>query len=201
MKKWIWPVLLLCGAVRAETLEQNLALCAGCHGAHGEGNQTLGAPGLAAQGGAYLEHQLQSFKSGKRGYHPDDQPGLRMRAIALKLSDAEITALSAQFAAMKSNRTASTVKAGSAQYGSTCMACHGQYAQGYAQLLSPNLNIVGGWYIAAQIDAYNRGWRGTAEGQDPPSLMMRTIASHISSRKELDEVIAYIGSLNAPVRP
>jgi len=202
MNKWLGLMTLLTVTVlHAETLQQNMALCATCHGAQGEGNQTLAAPRLAGQDRDYLAHQLHSFKEGKRGYHPDDQPGIRMRSVALKLGDGEIAELAAQFGSMRLTRTGTNVKAGAEQYNNTCLFCHGQYAQGYAQLHSPNLNILGPWYIAAQIAAYNKGWRGAAEGQDLPALMMRTIASHISSQKELDAVSAYIVTLSGPVGP
>ena len=193
--------LICCGAVHAESLQQNLVLCGTCHGPQGAGNQALAAPALAGQDRAYLDHQLHSFRDGKRGYHPDDQAGTRMRAVALKLSDAEISQLATQFGSMKQSKKSAEVKVGRESYNTTCLFCHGQYAQGYAQLQSPNLNILEPWYITAQIAAYNKGWRATATEQDLPALMMRTIASHLGSQKELDEVNAYIGSLSVPVRP
>ncbi len=58
------------------------AACGACHGAHGEGSQALGAPPIAGQDAAYLARQLANFKSGKRGYHPDDKGGAGMRAVA-----------------------------------------------------------------------------------------------------------------------
>ena len=195
MNKWRWillPVVLAVSAIQAAEPEQNRAVCASCHGVLGEGNQALAAPSLAGQDRTYLEQQLQSFKAGRRGYQSDDQPGNRMRVVALKLSDAEITALAGYFSNLKVTKNgiaASTAaNAGREQYETTCMACHGQHAQGYAQLRSPNLNILGGWYIAAQLEAYNNGSRGAAVGQDLPAAMMRTIASHI-------------GSLSAPLKP
>ncbi len=204
MNKWML-LMMLSGAAHAETLQQNLPLCASCHGAQGEGNQTLAAPRLAGQDRAYLERQLHSFRAGKRGYHPDDQPGAAMRAVALKLSDAEIAELATQFGSIKVdksvNQRMTDVKVGRELYNTTCLFCHGQYAQGYVQLQSPNLNILEPWYISAQIAAYNRGWRGAGAEQDLPTLMMRTIASHLSTQKELDEVNAYIGSLSVPLRP
>jgi cytochrome c553 len=175
--------------------------CASCHGMRGEGNAALGAPRLAGQDGAYLARQLRSFKAGTRGYHPDDQAGARMRAVAAKLSEAEIEAFAAEYGKMNANAVQTgTVGAtddgkGRELYLSTCSQCHGPHAQGYAQLQSPNLNLLGDWYIAAQIDGYVKGWRGNAEGADLPSMWMRSIASHIGSPKDLADVIHYIGSL------
>ena len=56
------------------------ASCAACHGASGEGNELLGAPGLAGRDDWYMLRQLKLFKSGYRGSHPDDSGGAQMRA-------------------------------------------------------------------------------------------------------------------------
>jgi cytochrome c553 len=56
------------------------ASCAACHGAEGKGNESLGAPALAGRDDWYLERQLQLFRSGYRGSHPEDRYGQQMRA-------------------------------------------------------------------------------------------------------------------------
>ena len=40
--------------------------CAHCHGATGEGNDTLGAPNLTHLSESYIKRQLQGFKEGWR---------------------------------------------------------------------------------------------------------------------------------------
>ena len=55
------------------------ASCAACHGVSGEGNELLGAPGLAGRDDWYMLRQLNLFKSGYRGSHPDDIGGAQMR--------------------------------------------------------------------------------------------------------------------------
>ncbi len=67
--------------------ENIYALCASCHGAKGEGNEALHAPGLAGAPGWYLVGQLQKFKSGARGNNPSDMWGYQMGMISLQLSD------------------------------------------------------------------------------------------------------------------
>jgi len=52
--------------------------CANCHGARGEGNWATNAPKLAGRSDWYLERQLQNFRSGARGKHPDDIYGDQM---------------------------------------------------------------------------------------------------------------------------
>lgn len=61
--------------------ESTFAICAACHGAHGEGNAAQGAPRLAGMSEWYLARQFSSFASGKRGAAGDER-GAAMRAIA-----------------------------------------------------------------------------------------------------------------------
>ena len=67
------------------------ANCAACHGADGEGNEALGAPGLGGRNDWYMFRQIKLFKSGYRGVHPDDTAGWLMRpsTAALK-SDQDV---------------------------------------------------------------------------------------------------------------
>jgi cytochrome c553 len=67
------------------------AACAACHGASGEGNEALAAPGLAGRNDWYLFRQIKLFQSGYRGQHPNDTAGQLMRPSALALqSDDDI---------------------------------------------------------------------------------------------------------------
>lgn len=63
--------------------------CAACHGAEGQGNEMLGAPALAGRDDWYLERQLQLFRSGYRGSHPDDSYGQQMRASVSALGSTQ----------------------------------------------------------------------------------------------------------------
>ena len=69
----------------AQTVEGNVAagadrftVCAYCHGAQGEGIEAMNAPRLAGMPDWYLAHQLQNFKQGIRGEHPEDYYGKQM---------------------------------------------------------------------------------------------------------------------------
>lgn len=62
--------------------------CAGCHGPAGSGMPAQ-YPRLAGQFAAYTEAQLVAFRAGSRANDPESM----MRAIAAKLSDAEIKAV------------------------------------------------------------------------------------------------------------
>lgn len=63
------------------------ATCAACHGANGEGNEALNAPGLAGQQDWYIARQLANYKSGLRGTHEKDTFGAQMRPMAMILAD------------------------------------------------------------------------------------------------------------------
>jgi len=63
--------------------------CAACHGEEGQGNEALGGPALTNVNDWYLVRQLQNFRDGSRGAHPDDSYGNQMRAAAQILADDE----------------------------------------------------------------------------------------------------------------
>src|SRR5262245_58256379 len=63
------------------------ATCESCHGAKGEGIWSTNAPRLAGMSDWYLERQLENFRSGIRGTHPQDFHGAQMRSMARALKD------------------------------------------------------------------------------------------------------------------
>lgn len=62
-------------------------LCGACHGATAQGNPALNSPTLAGGDDWYLLEQLNAFRAGNRGTHPDDRTGRQMRAMAGLLPD------------------------------------------------------------------------------------------------------------------
>jgi cytochrome c553 len=79
-------------AALAKTGAEKYAMCAGCHGAKGEGNGIF--PRLAGQQPAYLTTQLKNFKSGARQGGP-------MGAMTAGLSEDDMRALSAYEGSLK----------------------------------------------------------------------------------------------------
>jgi len=61
--------------------------CGVCHGADGQGRQATNAPRLAGIDDWYLTTQLNNFKTGLRGTHPDDVFGKQMTMMAPFLVD------------------------------------------------------------------------------------------------------------------
>lgn len=76
---------------RGGKLEQGMPACTGCHAPNGAGNDLAGFPQLGGQHQAYTAKQLTDFREGNR---TNDGDTMIMRAIAAKLSNKDIAALS-----------------------------------------------------------------------------------------------------------
>jgi cytochrome c oxidase subunit II len=63
------------------------AVCAYCHGGEGQGYQTMNAPRLAGMTDWYLARQLENFRDGVRGAHPQDYYGKQMGFMSKVLQD------------------------------------------------------------------------------------------------------------------
>ena len=61
------------------------ATCVQCHGADAGGNIDEYGPPLNHADDWYLLTQLENFKSGRRGTHPDDVTGAKMRPFSMTL--------------------------------------------------------------------------------------------------------------------
>lgn len=72
------------------------AVCLACHGSHAQGNTNLGAPGLGQLPPWYITAQLQAYRDGLRGAHPDDKQGQQMQQVIreMELDDDAIRAMS-----------------------------------------------------------------------------------------------------------
>lgn len=77
--------------------ENGISACVACHGITGKGMKQAGFPSLTGQSKDYLKKQLTSFREASRG---NDNNGI-MRNIAIKLSDADIEAVSQYITSLK----------------------------------------------------------------------------------------------------
>ena len=76
-------------------------VCGACHGVAGEGNVALNSPRLAGQHDWYIMGQLQAYKEGIRGTHPEDAFGTQMRPMAMTLvTDQSIADVAAYISSM-----------------------------------------------------------------------------------------------------
>ncbi len=70
-----------------ETGKIYFATCVQCHGADARGNLDEFGPPLVGASDWYLLTQLQNFKAGVRGTHPDDVTGAKMRPFSMTLAN------------------------------------------------------------------------------------------------------------------
>ena len=64
--------------------------CGACHAGNAEGNDALFAPRLTTLRDNYIVQQVQNFRSGTRGAHPDDKYGRQMAVMAKVVTDQEL---------------------------------------------------------------------------------------------------------------
>ncbi len=85
--------------------------------------------------------------------------------------------------------------AGAVHY-ATCVACHGDQAQGNQALNAPSLAHLEPVYIAAQLHKFRSGQRG-GQGDSTYAMQMRPMASVLADDAAVNEVALYIGSLES----
>lgn len=176
------------------------AVCTACHGAGGEGNRELGAPRISGLDASYLKRQLQRFRSGARGAHPDDQQGAQMRPFALTLADdGAIDDVVAYIRTLPEDPVQQTVL-GSASRGArlfrTCGACHGTAGQGTWATNAPRLAGMHDWYLVRQLENFQRGIRGR-HGDDLYGGQMAEMSRILGDQQAIRDVVAYINTLPA----
>lgn len=95
---------------------------------------------------------------------------------------------------------AADAAAGKAAY-AVCAACHGQQGEGNVALNAPRIAGQQVWYLKRQMQAFQQGQRGTANG-DAFGMQMRPMALAVADPVTLDNLIAYITTLpDAPAAP
>ena len=193
---------LIAGSAAAEDNargEELYTLCAQCHGAVGEGNPLYLAPNIAGLSEWYVKGQLEKFRNGWRGTHPEDVGGMRMRPMSQWLkSDEDIAAVSAYVAALPDVKpepelTGGDPTRGQALYG-PCIACHAVDGSGNEALQGPSLTHSGDWYQLTQLSNFKAGIRG-GNPDDVQGAMMRGMVNTLPDEQAMRDVIAYIQTL------
>ena len=179
---------------------QGAPACATCHGSHGEGGGNGMYPRLSGLSAAYIENQLKAFRDAKR-VNP------LMTPMVSGLADADIAAVAQYFSQQQSgfapatpvtplqhDRGQTLVTIGAWEQGiAPCAGCHGPQLQGVAPAIPA---LAGQWqrYLAAQLDAYQKGGRS-----NPLGLMTHVTRS--MSAEDIESVAAYIANLRPGVTP
>ncbi len=84
-------------------------------------------------------------------------------------------------------------EAGKGHY-ATCVACHGDNAQGNAELKAPRLSHLQPGYIVTQLENFRAGIRG-GEGATPEARSMSPMANALPDEQAIEDVAAYIKTL------
>lgn len=186
-----------------QSLERGEALfdlCAQCHGDAGEGNHDIKAPSIAGLQAWYVETQLNKFRDGIRGAHPDDLEGLRMGPMARTIrSDEDVTALAAYVESLTPTELAASVEGGDPSRGqklyAPCGACHGVDGAGNPALFGPSLKHANDWYLISQLNKFKSGIRG-ANPKDQTGILMRPMSMTLADEQAVKDVVAYILTLS-----
>jgi cytochrome c553 len=178
--------------------KQMFTLCATCHGDHGEGRRELEAPSIAGLPEWYIQKQLINFKTGVRGRHAKDLPGLRMRPMGRHLTDKDIPIMAKYVSEMKRPHLPTTVKGlpfkGESAY-AVCIACHGAQAEGNQSVGAPTLIGISDWYALTQLKNFKSGIRGGNAELDPMGASMKAIANTLDE-ETMHNLVAYIQMLS-----
>lgn len=176
------------------------ATCVPCHGEQGEGNREFGAPAIAGLDEWYVQTQLERFRSGARGSHPDDVEGLRMRPMVQTLrSDDDLRSVAEYVASLPPSSPAPELEGGSAERGrevyATCAECHGASGAGDRERGAPPIAGASDWYLFAQLGKFREGIRGV-DPRDTTGATMRPMAMAIANEQAMRDVVAYIATLS-----
>lgn len=176
-------------ATLVRTGTADLAPCASCHGAAGEGQAAF--PRLAGLDATYLARQLEDFAAGRRA-------NALMAPIAKALAAADRQALAQYYARLPlppASAAAGDDPTGKrlALHGAwakgvpACVQCHGPGGRGVGAAF-PALAGQSAAYIGAQLKAFRDGMR-----TNDPQQLMRTPASKLTD-DEIDAVARWFAS-------
>lgn len=182
----------------AEAGKALYAVCAGCHGAEGEGNPAVNAPKLSGQRDWYLTRQLKNFKQGARGTHDKDVFGKTMAPMAATLADDAAIANVVAYIGTLPDKPAQATVQGRASKGQrdfvTCAACHGPNGRGLWSTNAPALAGMSDWYLVTQLKNFKHGIRGT-HATDRYGPQMASMTGMLTDAQTIDDVVAYINTL------
>jgi cytochrome c553 len=180
-------------------IPETFIYCTTCHGVELRGNVSVDAPRLNGMEGWYLKNQMQAFKRGLRGTHPEDPIGMEMQPQAAALTEHEIEDAVAFVTALPVNTgTIKHTVAGDTDRGrtlyTTCSACHGVDGQGNQMLNAPRLAGQSDWYLVRQLEKYRSGARGY-DPADTAGAQMRAATTVLPEDEDIRDVVAFINTL------
>jgi cytochrome c oxidase subunit 2 len=174
------------------------AICAACHGQQGEGNVALNAPKIAGQEGWYIRRQIENYNNGMRG-GAEDIYGAQMAPMARTLATPQAVADVIAYIETLPDTPAEATIFGDVERGAntyqTCAVCHRRDGQGTWGTNAPRLTGMSDWYLKRQLENYKAQIRG-GHDDDIYGDQMFMMASSLKNEQSVDNVIAYINSLD-----
>jgi len=184
-----------------DPMQQRVAACASCHGAHGEGLPgDAKVPRLAGKPAGYLLQQLESFQDGQRHH-------AAMEYVVRQLSPDYLRQIAEYFAAQQVpyhrqpvpavsdavlRRGEQLVHHGDPSRGvPACESCHGSTLTGVEPMM-PGLAGLSYAYIDAQLDA----WRTRQRATDGPGCMV--VVANRMTGGDVAAVAAWLASRPPP---
>ena len=145
----------------------------------------------------YLKRQLEIFRDGIRGKHPQDLEGMEMQPMAAILTDESITDIvdwvgSWEYQAAEPTLTGDVIKG--RNFYQTCISCHGDQAQGNQAMNAPALQGQNDWYLVTQLKNFKAGYRG-ADPEDRYGMQMRAMSGMLPDDQAIIDVVSYINTL------
>jgi len=172
--------------------------CTTCHGTEGQGNVAIDAPRIAGMERWYLERQMNLFRDGLRGTHPEDLKGQEMQPMAAILDDQKLEQVLDWVGEWEYVAAEPTITGGNARNGRSlfrsCASCHGNEAEGREQMNAPALAGQNDWYLVQQLKNFKAGYRGY-ENADTYGNQMRLMAQQLADEQAILDVVSYINTL------
>jgi len=175
-------------------IDHPFGLCSTCHGAKGEGNESLHAPSLKGQHVGYLKKQIEAFQYGWRGDKIDAQGNLMALAIST-LSDEKIEAALVYVKSISEVTPGKRVFGdrwrGESLYQRGCAICHGDKGEGSIEYNMARLDMQHGWYLIQQINNFRMGKRGHHQ-KDESGKTMAFYAQLLPDDQAVIDVVAWL---------
>ncbi len=173
-------------------------VCTACHGANGEGNPLIQSPAIGALPKWYVKEQIEKFRTGLRGGHPEDTLGILMRSISLNLTPEQIDEVAWFVEKLPEGKTqrhgdTASIDRGRYIFANECMECHRYNGRGEIVFHSAPLVTLDRDYLVRQLKKYRDGWRGTA-GNDMYGQKMVNVSQRLNDQK-IEDVVNFIGAL------
>ncbi len=177
--------------------QNRYVVCIACHGPAGEGMVALNAPKISGQESWYLRRQLDYYKSGARGAHPEDIYGQQMAPMVITLADEQAIEDVIAYIGTFPDEPAEVTVHGDAERGRdlwvTCGACHGYAGEGIQALNAPRMAGMTDWYLKRQLENFKANIRGR-HPDDLYGWQMAEMARILKHDGAVDDVVAYINT-------